>query len=86
MVWNTQNNFKDNILNIFKLDDFSSELDQDNIMQNSNNSDYCLICYDQLTINKKTKTCTNEKCDAMYHIACICEVIVLFFNQPVYLI
>lgn len=40
------------------------------------NDNCCFICYDQLdTVAKeKIKSCSNEKCDALYHMACICEV------------
>jgi len=31
-----------------------------------------------MAIKNQTKSCVNEKCDALYHMSCICEV--LFFD------
>lgn len=51
------------------------------------NTNYCFICYDELdTVTKKQiKVCDNEKCDAVYHMTCICVVninfiLVILFN------
>lgn len=64
---------------MFKVDFLQSQYklnEHDHNVELSNNENYCLICYDQLdTVTKKqTKTCVNEKCNAVYHMACICEV------------
>lgn len=79
MIWNTESNFKENLLNVFEIDNFNSQYEEDinnHDIECANNNNYCFICYDELdtVVKKKTKTCVNEKCDALYHMACICEV------------
>lgn len=79
MIWNTESNFKENVLNVFGIEKLESQYEE-NICHHNNdyadNSDYCFICYDILdaTMKKQTKKCVNEMCDALYHMACICEV------------
>lgn len=84
MIWSTENSFKENILNVFKIEALQSqytENNQDVIEKTPDDVNYCFICYDQLdtTTKKQTKTCVNEKCDSLYHMACICEVRKLIF-------
>lgn len=81
-----ENSFKENILKAFdiaKLPSRYTDDDLENIVENPNNSDYCFICYDQLDTATKnqTKKCDNEKCDSLYHMACICEVIFYVFHS-----
>ncbi|XP_025423569.1 uncharacterized protein LOC112692953 isoform X2 [Sipha flava] len=49
-------------------------------------SNYCFICYDQLDIvpKEQTKTCTYEKCDALYHMTCICEWLLNSGSTPMF--
>lgn len=79
MIWNIENSFKENMLNVFKIETFQSqytEIIKDIIGESPDNVDYCSICYDQLdtTAKRQTKTCINKKCDSLYHMSCICEV------------
>lgn len=76
-MWNTENDFKKNILNVFEISNLHSQYKEDNQNEvDCSDSNYCFICYDQLdTVPKEqTKTCTTKKCDALYHMTCICEV------------
>jgi len=82
MIWRTENSYKENILNMFEVTTIQSQYEEEKpehhvVCQNDLNC--CCICYDQLVtaIKKQTKSCVNEKCDALYHMSCICEV---FFN------
>lgn len=85
LIWNPENCYKDNILNIFDIDNLQLQYNIDNQEQfdlecQDNNSEMCFICYDQLPINNQIKSCYNTKCDALYHMSCICEVKCYFLN------
>lgn len=77
MTWDAENSFKENILNVFEISELHSHYKED-IKHEVDNSDsnYCFICYDQLDSvpKEQIKMCAYEKCDAVYHMACICEV------------
>lgn len=60
------------MFDITELHSHYTEDNQENVVENQNNLDCCFICYDQLDMS--TKKCDNEKCDSLYHMACICEV------------
>lgn len=79
MIWNTENNFKENILNVFEIEKLESQYEENvhnHDIECADNLNNCFICYDVLDVamKKQTKTCANEKCDALYHMTCICEV------------
>lgn len=59
---------------------------QDLVEESPDSVKYCFICYENLDITKmkQIKTCINKKCDALYHMPCICEVNYLFhFNKNI---
>lgn len=77
MIWNTENSFKDNILDIFGVNAIQSQYEENIQEQNIEClNNYCFICYDELdtVMKKQIKICDNEKCDAVYHMTCICVV------------
>lgn len=83
MIWSSDKNFKENILDVFGVITLDCQYEEDkkeNTIELQNNLDSCFICYDELdaTLKKQTKMCVNEKCDALYHMACICEVMYSF--------
>lgn len=87
MIWSTENSFKENILNVFQVTTIQlqyEEEDPEHVIASQNDLNCCCICYDQLdtAIKKQTKLCINEKCDALYHMSCICEVLfnILFIS------
>lgn len=79
LIWSTENSFKENILNVFEVATLKSQYEEekpDNHVTSQNDLN-CFICYDQLdtAIKNQTKLCVNEKCDALFHMSCICEVL-----------
>jgi len=91
LIWSTDNSFKENILNVFEVPTLQSqykEEKQEHYVTSQNDLNCCCICYDQLdiAIKNQTKSCVNEKCDALYHMSCICEVLfdaiyLIFINK-----
>lgn len=86
MIWNTENNFKENILNVFGITDLQQYEEDTNIVDDfaidcPNGANYCFICYSSLetVIKNQIKMCVNDKCDALYHMACICAVNIYLF-------
>lgn len=80
MIWSSENSFKENILNIFEVPTLQSQYEEEkpeHYISSQNDLNCCCICYDQLdmAIKNQTKSCVNEKCDALYHMSCICEVL-----------
>lgn len=80
MIWNTENNFKKNILDVFGIAELRQYEDQNIVnhfaIECTNSLNDCFICYEQLdTVTKnQIKNCVNNKCDGMYHMKCICTV------------
>lgn len=79
MIWSTENSFKENILNVFEVPTLHSQYEEEipeHYVASQNDLNCCCICYDVLdiAIKNQTKSCVNEKCDALYHMSCICEV------------
>ncbi|XP_050439977.1 E3 ubiquitin-protein ligase FANCL-like [Adelges cooleyi] len=84
-IWSTYKSFKDNVVEVFGVEMIASQYEE--MPGPSNESSYCFICYDELdaTSKKQTKVCVNSKCDAVYHITCICEWILnSASNTPMY--
>ncbi|XP_050529895.1 E3 ubiquitin-protein ligase FANCL-like [Daktulosphaira vitifoliae] len=76
-IWSTDKSFKDNLMELFEIKDLASQYEEieNPIEEFEQNSNYCFICYGDLDKNSKkhTKVCANNKCDAVYHMSCICE-------------
>lgn len=89
LIWSTDNSFKENILNIFQVTTLQlqyEEEDPEHYIASQNDLNCCCICYDQLdtAIRKQTKLCINEKCDALYHMSCICEWLLNSGSTPMF--
>ncbi|XP_025196752.1 E3 ubiquitin-protein ligase FANCL isoform X2 [Melanaphis sacchari] len=89
LVWSTENSFKENILNVFQIASLQLQYEEDNSEHynvTENDLNCCCICYDQLdtTIKKQTKSCNNDKCDALYHMSCICEWLLNSGSTPMF--
>ncbi|XP_022175544.1 E3 ubiquitin-protein ligase FANCL-like isoform X2 [Myzus persicae] len=78
LIWSTENSFRENILNVFEVPTLQSQYEEEkseHYVASQNDLNCCCICYDQLdiAIKNQTKSCVNTKCDALYHMSCICE-------------
>ncbi|XP_028044428.1 E3 ubiquitin-protein ligase FANCL isoform X1 [Rhopalosiphum maidis] len=87
LIWSTENSFKENILNVFQVATLQLQYkDNSEHCIASQNDLICCICYDQLdtAIKKQTKSCANDKCDALYHMSCICEWLLNSGSTPMF--
>ncbi|KAL4154531.1 hypothetical protein QTP88_000389 [Uroleucon formosanum] len=89
LIWRTINSFKENILNVFEVPTLPSQYEEEkpeHYVTSQNDLNCCCICYDQLdmAIKNQTKLCDNEKCDALYHMSCICEWLLNSGSTPMF--
>ncbi|CAI6355757.1 unnamed protein product [Macrosiphum euphorbiae] len=89
LIWSSENSFKENILNIFEVPTLQSQYEEEkpeHYISSQNDLNCCCICYDQLdmAIKNQTKSCVNEKCDALYHMSCICEWLLNSGSTPMF--
>ncbi|VVC31033.1 Fanconi anemia complex, subunit FancL, WD-repeat containing domain,Zinc finger, RING-type,Zinc finger [Cinara cedri] len=80
LIWNTENSFMENILNIFEIQSLSHYEKQESEYDTSN----CCICYDELDMTKEKQSKLCDICNSLYHMACICQWLLNSGSTPMF--